>query len=229
MPRVKLKRFRVKRPSPDALARYLREYPGYDLYHHPDEQTPITAEALFDRDPAPDDPPLVFDLGCGRGEFIVEQAAQHLDVLFVGFDWHEKSVWDAVNRAERAGVDNVRIVKADVRLALRIVPDATVREVFMLFPPPASAERRRKTDPLPEQTLREIHRVLEPGGPFHFVTDHAGYFAIKRTMIEESGLFELAQVGQQIEGGLTRFQQFWESREIESKRLEARKRPAASD
>ncbi len=219
MPRVKLKRFHVERPTPDALARYLRGYPGHDLYHNADAQPPITAETLFGRDQ-----PLVFDLGCGRGEFIVEQAAQRPDVLFAGFDWHEKSVWDAVNRADRAQLDNVRVIKADVRLALRIVPDESVCEVFMLFPPPASAERRRKIDPLPESTLRTIHRILVPGGRFHFVTDHAGYFAIKRALIDSTGLFEIVQAGQQIEGGLTRFQQFWESRDIESKRLEARKR-----
>jgi tRNA (guanine-N7-)-methyltransferase len=217
MPRLKLKRFKVKEPTPDALARYFHLYDPKDLHYRPDTVPPIAA--LFGQDR-----PLALDLGCGRGEFLVRQAAERPATDFAGIDWHIKSLWDAVNRAEQAGLDNVRFIKTDLRLAFNIVPDESVSEVHMLFPPTSSIEPpKRKLDPLPEQTLRAIHRILLPGGPFHFVSDHAGYFEWKRALIEQAGLFEVVLIRRGFEGGQTRFQRIWENFEIESLRLECRK------
>lgn len=218
MGRLKLKRFRVKPPSPEVLAQYLRVYPPRDLYYRPQTLPPITSPTLFGNDR-----PLVLDLGCGRGEFVVAQAARCPDANFAGLDWHLKSVWDAVNRARQSGLDNVRFVKTDFRLALPIVPDESVREVYLLFPPPVLAHKRRSLDLLTDATLRQIHRVLAADGLFHFVTDRPTYFELKRALIEESGLFTILSASQAIEGGLTWYQQFWERFQIESRRLECRK------
>jgi tRNA (guanine-N7-)-methyltransferase len=218
MGRLKLKRFRVKPPPPEALARYLRIYEPRDLYHRPQTLPPITSLTLFGNDR-----PLVLDLGCGRGEFVVAQAVQRPDENFAGLDWHLKSVWDAVNRARKAGLDNVRFVKTDFRLALQLVPDESVHEAYMLFPPPVLAHKRRSRDLLAGATLRQIHRLLAADGLFHFVTDQPEYFELKHALIEESGLFAILSASQAIEGGLTWYQQFWERFQIESRRLECRK------
>jgi tRNA (guanine-N7-)-methyltransferase len=220
MPRLKLKRFKVKQPSPDALARYLCVFDPKDLYYRPD--TVPSIPALFSRAQ-----PLALDLGCGRGEFLVRQAAARQEINFAGIDWHLKSLWDGVNRAHAAGLDNVRFIKADLRLAFFIVPDQSVSLVTMLFPPTSSINPpKRKSDPLPETALRHIHRVLKPGESFHFVSDHPDYFAWKRAMIEDFGLFEVVLVQRGFEGGQTRFQRIWENFEIESLRLECRKNNA---
>lgn len=223
MPRLKLHRFRAKPPPPDVLARYLRFYPGDQLYHRPESLPPISAASLFGVEA-----PIVLDVGCGRGEYLVGQAAERPAEYFVGLDWHAKSLWDAIHRARRAGVDNVRFVKADVRLALSRVPDSSVSEALVLFPPPRVERRRLKMDLLSEEMLAQLHRVLLPGAPLHFVTDHDEYFDLKRALIEAHGGFAIAGVEQQFEGGQTRFQQFWEERAIPSKRLEARKRGGGS-
>jgi tRNA (guanine-N7-)-methyltransferase len=218
MSRLKLKRFRVKPPPPETLARYLRVYEPRDLYHRPQTLPPITSATLFGNDR-----PLVLDLGCGRGEFVVAQAVQRPDENFAGLDWHLKSVWDAVNRAQLAGLDNVRFLKTDFRLAMPLVPNQSVREAYMLFPPPVLAHKRRSGDLLTHAMLRQIHRVLAADGLFHFVTDQPAYFELKQALMEQSGLFTILVASQAIEGGLTRYQQFWERFQIESRRLECRK------
>ncbi len=218
MSRLKLKRFRVKPPLPEVQATYLRDYDPAQVYHLPHEVPPISSPALFGNDH-----PLSLDLGCGRGDFLITQAAEHPAENFVGIDWHLKSLWDAMHKAQRATLDNVRLIKVDFRLALTIVPDESVREVFLLFPPPMLLHKRINADPLPEPLLPQIHRVLAPGGWFHFVTDHPEYFEIKRALIEGSGLFTLEAESQAFEGGITWFQRFWEGHSIESKRLACRK------
>jgi tRNA (guanine-N7-)-methyltransferase len=219
MARVKLKRFKVSKPSPQALARYVREHTGRELHHRLAEFPPITSQTLFGVDA-----PLVFDLGCGRGEFVVSQAEARPDEYFVGFDWHVKSVWDGVNRAIRAGVPNVRFVKADFRQALALVPDGAVSEVYLLFPPPIMEYGKRSKDPLMEASLREIHRVLEPEGWFHFMTDGAEYFQLKLTMIAWTGLFEVVHTtSDPFEDAHTRFQRIWERFDVQAQRAACRK------
>ena len=218
MARLKLQRFRASEPPEHVQARYIRVYKGRDLHYHRHTLPPISAETLFGVSA-----PLVLDLGCGRGEFLVEQAQAQPERYFAGFEWHIKSVWDAANRAHAAGLDNVCIVRADLRLALAIVPDSAADEVLMLFPPPKLASNERKDDLLSGSILRHIHRVLLPGGLFHFVTDHAAYFAAKRALIEGSGLFALQGESSAFEGGLTRFQRMWEGMDVASQRLACRR------
>lgn len=220
MSRLKLKRFKVAQPSPSVLAHYVREYHSHTLHFDPGALPPITSRVLFGSDR-----PLVFDLGCGRGDFIVGEAMAHPDQHFVGFDFHWKSLWKSIERVHAAGLDNVRFIRADFRRALLKVPDDTVSALYLLFPPPATFYNRPKADTLNPASLATYHRILEPGAPFHFVTDNTPYFEEKLALIESGSAFEVVHVARQFEGGQTWFQQFWESLEIESKRLEARKRP----
>jgi len=172
----------------------------------------------------------VFDLGCGRGEFVVGQAQARPDEYFVGFDWHEKSVWDGVQRTIRAGVTNVRFVKADFRQALALVPDGAVSEVYLLFPPPIMEYGKRAKDPLMEASLRAIHRVLEPGGWFHFMTDGAAYFQLKLTMIAWTGLLEVVHTtSDPFEDVHTRFQRIWERFDVQAQRAACRKAQPPAD
>lgn len=212
--RLKLKRFRVRPPLPDALARTLRAYDGGELYARPETLTPITAQTLFGREG-----PLVLDLGCGRGEFLVRQAARRPDERFAGLDWHLKSLWYAVHLVQRAALDNVRLIKADFRLALALVPDQSVSEVTLLFPPPILRHNRLSADPLPQWVLPQVHRVLIPGGRFHFVTDAPAYFEVKRALVEAHGGFEVEEESQGFEGGQTWYQQYWERLDYESYRV----------
>jgi tRNA G46 methylase TrmB len=222
MTRLKLRRFKVQKPAPGILAKYGRRYHSKDLHFTPESLPPISAESLFGADHAGET--LVIDLGCGRGEFIVEQAAERPDELFVGIDYHQKSIWDGINRALKAGVENVRFVQADLRRVLQKVPDETVHEAYMLFPPTASIRRKRSSDPLPIETLEQIHRIMMVDAPFHFVSDHEGYFRWKRRMIERFDGFDVAAFSKGFEGGQTRFQRLWERFEIESLRLECHKK-----
>lgn len=219
MSRLKLQRFRVKQPPPEVLETYVRTYDSSALYHRRDEQPPLTPESLFGRAC-----PLVLDLGCGRGEFVVPQAQQRPDLGFVGFDWHWKSIWAGVNKAHMARLDNVRFVRADFRRALCLIPPGAAAEIYLMFPPPVMQYKQRSLDVVIEPVLHTVHRVLADGGTFTFVTDSGPYFDAKKTLIDSTGLFDIAAESQSFEGGVTWFQRFWEGFDIQSRRLECRKR-----
>jgi tRNA (guanine-N7-)-methyltransferase len=220
MSRLKLKRFRVETPAPSVLAKYLHEFKGEQIFHKWDTIPPLSSEYLFGNIR-----PLVLDLGCGRGEFLTMQAGQNPALNFVGIEVHLKSVWSAINRATDDNLENVRFIKADVRRILPKFPTESVQTVYLLFPPPHLEYKRLKKDILNLDLINAVHQVLMPGGEFFFVTDNPTYFGLKRGLIETTGLLQETDISTGFEGGITRFQRFWEQFGIPSLRVRYIKPP----
>jgi tRNA (guanine-N7-)-methyltransferase len=213
--RKKFNRFKVKTPEQTILARYLLAFPTKTLHFQPETLPPINALTLFGNEQ-----PLYLDLGCGRGEFVVSQALRHPDRNFAGIDSHRKSIYACVNLAAQHGLQNVKFVHGDLRWVLDKAPDGAVSAAYLLFPAPIMKKKYRQRDMLSERFVRQFHRILEPGGRFYFVTDSADYFQAKHRLIKDLGLLEEVKTSAGIEGGITRYQQFWEKFDETSLRAE---------
>lgn len=214
MSRLKLKKFRVQKPDDQYLTHYVYKYSGSELYHEIDDIPTHSSAYLFENEN-----PLVIDLGCGRGEFVTDQARQNPDLNFVGMDVHQKSIWWGVHLAIKGNLENIRFILADMRRIITKYPDASAQTIYLLFPPPHMQYKRLKKDVLTSEMIQEIHRILKPSGEFIFVTDNEQYFEIKRKLINEQNIFTEAETSRGFEGGITRFQKFWEKFGIPSVRI----------
>ena len=106
----------------------------------------------------------VLDIGCGTGTLTVRIKQQHPDVDVVGLDPDPAALARAQRKAERAGVT----VRFDLGFADALgYGEARFDRVFssMMLHHLAADEK--------ENTLREIHRVLKPGGRLELL-DFAG-------------------------------------------------------
>lgn len=205
MPRRKLTRFKAKRPSNNLLEKYSHFYSRAFVYHHPEQVTAVTSEALFG-----DKRPLIIDLGCGRGEFTVAQAALHPNINYVGIDTHAKSLYVCIKRAAAQQLENVKFLRLDNLNALIRMETSSISEAYLLFPPPVLKEKYLHKDVITNSFISEIQRILQPAGKFHFVTDIKPYFEQKVALINRYNHLTLLGQSQGIEGGLTRFQKLWE-------------------
>src|SRR5262249_4151073 len=79
MSRRALDRFSVRQPWEDALGRYSRLYDGATLHYVPGALPEISSASLFGNAH-----PLALDLGCGRGEFLIDLATRHPACNYVG-------------------------------------------------------------------------------------------------------------------------------------------------
>ena len=102
----------------------------------------------------------LLDIGCGTGTLAVLIKEHHPGVTVVGLDPDPRALARAGRKAERAGVE----VHLDRGFSDQLpYSDASFDRVcctgvFSLIPPEEK-----------EATLREVHRVLRPGGSFHLV------------------------------------------------------------
>jgi tRNA (guanine-N7-)-methyltransferase len=115
------------------------------------------------------------EIGFGGGEHLVWQAKAHPDVGLIGCEPFEDGVIKLVSAIEKEGLANVRVCPDDARPLLRLLPDASIGRIFILFPDPWPKKRHHKRRIVAPATLAEVARILRPGGELRIATDVAAY------------------------------------------------------
>lgn len=91
---------------------------------------------------------------------------------------------------EREGLGNVRILRDDARALLPCLSDACLARVFVLFPDPWRKTRHHKRRFISPPVLRDLARLVRPGGELRIATDHVGYLDWILEHVRASGAFE---------------------------------------
>jgi len=137
--------------------------------------------------------PLELEIGSGKGTFLVQQATEQPGVNYLGLEY-ARAYWRyAADRCRRHGLEHqVRLVDAEAQVFVTWrVADEAFRQVHIYFPDPWPKKRHHKRRLIQAPFLRELHRVLEPGGLVRLVTDHDDYFAwIERHVGEAADVLE---------------------------------------
>jgi tRNA (guanine-N7-)-methyltransferase len=127
--------------------------------------------------------PIVLDLGCGNGRFLIGSAVWRPDHDHVGVDILPVVIRYATRRGNQRGLHNIRFAVCDGRQFLeRYVAPASVTEIHCYHPQPfydpAQVHRRLVTP----EFLALVHKCLAPGGSFFIQTDNPGYWSYIRRL-----------------------------------------------
>jgi tRNA (guanine-N7-)-methyltransferase len=132
---------------------------------------PLSFPDLFGRDA-----PIVLEIGFGNGETLVEQAAGHPEMDFVGIEVHEPGVGHCLLAARDAGVGNLRLIAHDaIEVLTHQVPPGSLRRLNLYFPDPWPKKRHHKRRIVSEPFLRLVAGRLDAGGRLHIATDWENY------------------------------------------------------
>ena len=136
---------------------------------------PLDLKTWFD--PKRQNLPLELEIGCGKGTFLVQQAAAMPDVNLVGIEY-AKAFWrHAADRCRRHVLEGVRVVHYEATTFVRcFVPHSCLRRVHVYFPDPWPKKRHHKRRLICESFLRILADKLEPSGSVRIATDHSDYF-----------------------------------------------------
>jgi tRNA (guanine-N7-)-methyltransferase len=133
---------------------------------------PLDMFALFGRSA-----PVVVDIGCGNGRFLIGSAVWRPEYDHLGIDVLPLVLRYATRRANQRGLTNVRWAALDgLALVERYLSPAAVAEIHCYHPQPyydPAQVHRRLVAP---QFLALVHRALAPGGKFFVQTDNPGYW-----------------------------------------------------
>jgi tRNA (guanine-N7-)-methyltransferase len=121
--------------------------------------------------------PFVWEIGCGHGHFLTAYAETHPERLCLGIDVLAERIERANRKKGRAGLANLRFIRAEARDFLAALPAAArIAAIYMLFPDPWPKRRHHKNRLLDADFLRQIASWAEKGAHLYFRTDHEAYF-----------------------------------------------------
>jgi tRNA (guanine-N7-)-methyltransferase len=125
--------------------------------------------------------PLVLDLGCGNGRFVISSAVARPELDHIGVEILPVVIRYATRRANQRGLRNVRlaVVGAYEFLAQYIAP-ASVAEIHLYHPQPYRDSAKSHRRLLTPEFLALLHRSLIAGGLLVMQTDNKGYWQYLR-------------------------------------------------
>lgn len=143
---------------------------------------------------------LRLELGCGKGRFTCETAAQEPEVLFVAVERVPDAMVIAMERAKAMELQNVLFIDADVvKLREYFAPDE-VERIYINFCDPWPTNRHAKRR-LTHLGFLELYRgVLRDGGELYFKTDNHDLFEWSLFQFPRAG-YELREVTRDLHAG----------------------------
>jgi tRNA (guanine-N7-)-methyltransferase len=120
--------------------------------------------------------PLVLEIGSGMGETTLAIAKAHPEIDFVAVEVHGPGVGSLLNRIEKEGLKNLRVVRHDaVEVLERMVADGSLAAVHLFFPDPWPKKRHHKRRLVQAPFVALLGKKLVPGGIVHAATDWPDY------------------------------------------------------
>lgn len=120
--------------------------------------------------------PVALEIGSGMGDFVAQMAVLHPDWNFIAIDYYNKGCLKTCKRIDKAGLDNVRVVRDEARAFLeRCIRRDSLRAVIINCPDPWPKQRHRKRRLVNSEFVSFLGGFMRPGADFYFATDFDDY------------------------------------------------------
>lgn len=159
-------RVKIITPSKEVAEKYLSTWVPKDLHFKPDSFPKITGENFFSKDQT-----VNIEIGCGTGEYLVSLSKENPDKLYIGIENSKRSVYYAVDLAQKAKLDNIHFIFSDFRRIYPYLVPNTVDIFYFHFPDPNYGQKNEKKKIFTENFLKKIHPVFSNQGYLSVVTD----------------------------------------------------------
>jgi tRNA (guanine-N7-)-methyltransferase len=121
--------------------------------------------------------PIICEIGSGKGRFLINSAAANPELNYLGIERAVKYYRLIRQRAERQGLNNIRLLNSDAAHFVRTyVPPLSVEAYYILFPDPWPKKRHRKRRLINAEFIAHLLPTLVSGGLIYYKTDFEDYF-----------------------------------------------------
>ena len=139
--------------------------------------------------------PIEVEIGFGNGAFLVEMAQREPETNFVGLEIYKKGIKKARKRIERAGRQNVRLIRQEALAALpKLFTAGELSAIYINFPDPWPKRRHHKRRLINPSFIATVYSLLKDRGRIFIATDYQEYAGeIERLFREHGGFYYLNQ------------------------------------
>ena len=136
---------------------------------------------------------LRLEIGCGKGRFTAETAAQNPQSLFVAIERVPDAMIIAMERVRNLGLNNVFFIDADAARLPDYFAPGEVDLIYLNFSDPWPSNRHAKRRLTHPDFLLRYRQVLKEGGEIRFKTDNHDLFEWSLFQFPKAG-FALSEV-----------------------------------
>jgi tRNA (guanine-N7-)-methyltransferase len=140
---------------------------------------------------------LWIEVGYGGGEHALAQIAASPEAGLIACEVFDNGICSLLSRLAPEGGEadaplppNLRLWADDARALLRILPDACLDRLFLLFPDPWPKARHAKRRFVHPALLPILARVLRPGATWRVASDDTTYQAWVMEVMAAQSLFD---------------------------------------
>lgn len=120
--------------------------------------------------------PLVFEIGFGMGDSLLQMAKDNPAQNFIGVDVHPPGVGTLLRKVKEEELNNVRVYQDDAKLVLQeCIPDASLDVVQIFFPDPWHKKRHHKRRLIQPEFVENLLPKVKQNGLVHLATDWENY------------------------------------------------------
>jgi tRNA (guanine-N7-)-methyltransferase len=143
---------------------------------------------------------LWLEVGFGSGEHALAQISQHPEAGLIACEVFDNGICSLLSHLVPIGREataplpgNLLLWIGDARELLRLLPDACLGRLFLLFPDPWPKARHAKRRFVHPALLPLLARVLRPSAEWRVASDDPTYQAWVTEVMAEQDLFDIRQ------------------------------------
>ena len=133
------------------------------------------------------DHPIHIEIGMGKGKFLMDLAALHPEINYIGIERYTSVLLRAVQKMDTLQLPNVHFLCEDAAKLPEIFAPEEVDRIYLNFSDPWPKERHAKRRLTSRQFFERYDKILAGNGVVEFKTDNDDLFAFSMEEVAEAG------------------------------------------
>lgn len=118
------------------------------------------------------DHPLAIEIGMGKGKFLMELAALHPDINYIGIERYGSVLYRALQKMENQLLPNIRFLCVNAEALPELFAEGEINMIYLNFSDPWPKDRHAKRRLTSREFLARYDKVLKKDGCLEFKTDN---------------------------------------------------------
>lgn len=136
------------------------------------------------------DNPIFIEIGCGKGNFIIENAIVNPEINFIGIERYSTVVAKAAQKAEtheKANkLMNLKFIRFDANYICSLFDENEVEKIFINFSDPWPKNKHSKRRLTSSSFLDKYRRILSLSGTIEQKTDNVDLFNFSMSSVKQN-------------------------------------------